>query len=111
EQVPFGDAVYTVGRAAALGAAMATQSEDLFAMSLTDRLHEPYRAEHAPLLEEVRSDLPPGARGATISGSGPTVIVWAEKHSADDCAVALSSRFPDVEVLWLKVSEKGAEVT
>jgi hypothetical protein len=39
------------------------------------------------------------------------VIVWAEKHSADDCAVALSSRFPDVEVLWLKVSAKGAEVT
>jgi homoserine kinase len=111
EQVPLGDAVYTVGRAVTLGAALATQSEDLFAMSLTDRLHEPYRAEHAPMLEEVRSDLPPGARGATISGSGPTVIVWAEKHSADDCAVALSSRFPDVEVLWLKVSAKGAEVT
>jgi homoserine kinase len=110
EQVPLGDAVYTVGRAATLGAALATQSEDLFARSLTDRLHEPYRAEHAPLLEEVRSDLPPGARGATISGSGPTVIVWAEKGSADDCAAALSSRFPDVEVLWLKVSSKGAEV-
>ena len=35
---------------ASLGAALATHSEDLFAMSLTDRLHEPYRAEHAPLL-------------------------------------------------------------
>lgn len=110
EQVPFGDAVYTVGRAATLGAALATQSEDLFAGSLTDRLHEPYRAEHAPLLDEVRSDLPPGARGATISGSGPTVIVWAEKGSADDCAAALSSRFPEVDILWLEVSAKGAEV-
>jgi hypothetical protein len=38
------------------------------------------------------------------------VIVWAEKDSAGECAAALSSRFPDVEVLWLKVSAKGAEV-
>jgi homoserine kinase len=108
EQVPFGDAVFSVGRAALLGAGLATGSEEAFAASLADRLHEPYRAPHAPLLEQVRDDLPQGALGATISGSGPTVIVWANHHEAELCSVELSNRFPDVEVLWLSTSPKGA---
>ena len=108
EQVPFGDAVFSVGRSALLGAGLAAHSEEIFAASLNDRLHEPYRAEHAPLLEEVRQEPPVGALGATISGSGPTVIVWAHSHQADDCSVELSNRFPDVEVLWLSTSPKGA---
>jgi homoserine kinase len=110
EQLPFGDAVFTVGRSALLGAGLAAQSEEVFAAALDDRLHEPYRAEHAPLLEAVREDLPAGALGATISGSGPTVIVWADPHRAQECSVELSNRFPDVEVLWLSTSAKGAEV-
>lgn len=110
EQVPFGDAVFSVGRSALLGAGLAAHSEELFAASLDDRLHEPHRAEHAPLLEVVRDDLPTGALGATISGSGPAVIVWASPHRAKECSVELSNRFPDIEVLWLSTSAKGAEV-
>jgi homoserine kinase len=110
EQVPFGDAVFSVGRSALLGAGLAAQSEEVFAAALNDRLHEPYRADHAPLLEDVRQEPPTGALGATISGSGPTVIVWADPHQAQKCSVELSNRFPDVEVLWLSTSAKGAEV-
>ena len=110
EQVPRGDAVFTVGRAALLGAALASGMKDVFQASLDDRLHEPYRAAHAPLLAEVRGELPTGALGATISGSGPTVIVWADPDRAQECSVELSNRFPDVEVLWLSTSSKGAEL-
>ncbi len=110
EQVPFGDAVFSVARAALLGAGLASHSEEIFAAALNDRLHEPYRAEHAPLLEDVRQEPPAGALGATISGSGPTVIVWADPDQAKECSVELSTRFPDVEVLWLSTSAKGAEV-
>ncbi len=110
EQVAFGDAVFSVGRSALLGAGLAARSEVIFAAALNDRLHEPYRAEHAPLLEEVRQEPPAGALGATISGSGPTVIVWARPHQAEDCSVELSNRYPDVEVLWLSTSPKGAEL-
>ena len=105
EQIPLGDAVFSVGRAALLGAGLASGSEEAFAAALNDRLHEPYRAENAPLLGEVRDDLPAGALGATISGSGPTVIVWATR-TAKECSVELSNRFPDVEVLWLSTSAK-----
>ena len=99
-----------MGRSALLGAGLAAQSEEVFAAALNDRLHEPYRADHAPLLEDVREEPPAGALGATISGSGPTVIVWASPRRAKECSVDLSKRFPDVEVLWLSTSAKGAEV-
>jgi homoserine kinase len=110
EEIPFGDAVFSVGRSALLGAGLAAGSADVFAAALGDRLHEPYRAQHAPLLEEIRLEPPEGALGATISGSGPTVIVWATHHGAKECSVELSNRYPEVEVLWLSTSEKGAEL-
>ena len=110
EEIPFGDAVFSVGRATLLGAGFASGSTDVFAGALNDRLHEPYRAPNAPLLDEIRGEPPAGALGATISGSGPTVIVWASHEGAQECSVELSSRFPDVEVLWLSTSAKGAEL-
>jgi len=107
-EVAHDDAVFTAGRAAVLGAALASGSADLFAEALDDRLHEPYRAAGAPMLAQVREQLPEGALGASISGSGPTVIVWARPESASDCARELTVRFPDVRVLSLSVSPEGA---
>jgi homoserine kinase len=106
--VPHADAAFTAGRAALLGAALASGSAELFADALADRLHEPYRANGAPLLAAVRKQPPAGALGSTLSGSGPTVVVWAARESAADCASELGERFPDVSVLTLSVSPKGA---
>ena len=83
---------------------MAAGDADLFAAGLDDRLHEPYRPSAA--LDAIRAELPDGARGATLSGSGPTVIVWADDAPA--CAGALTARFPDHDVLPLAVSARGA---
>ena len=102
--VPHADAAYTAARAALLGAGLATGDADLFAAALDDRLHEPYRP--SPALDAVREELPPGARGATLSGSGPTVIVWADEPDA--CAAALAQRFPEHDVLPLAVTPRGA---
>jgi homoserine kinase len=104
------DAVFTAGRAALLGAALASGSEELFAEALDDRLHEPYRAESAPLLAQVREHPPPGSLGATISGSGPTVVVWARRDNAAECANHLSLGFPEVDVMTLSVSREGAQL-
>ena len=84
ESVAHRDATFTAGRA------------------------EPYRANGAPLLAQVREEAPAGALGATISGSGPTVIVWARPEAAAACARELADRFPDVSVLSLSVSPEGA---
>jgi homoserine kinase len=107
-EVTHQDATHTVGRAALLGAALASGSPELFSAALDDRLHEPYRAQGAPLLAQVREQEPTGALGATISGSGPSVIVWARPEEAPACARELAARFPDVSVLSLSVSPEGA---
>ena len=81
------DAVFTAGaRRAARRRARDAARADLFAAALDDRLHEPYRADDAPLLAEVRADLPPARSARPSPASGPTVIVWARTDTADACA-------------------------
>ena len=109
--VPHADAAFSAGRAALLGAALASRSADLFEAALTDRLHEPYRAESSPLLGVIRESLPAAALGATLSGAGPTVIVWARTGEEADCTNELRSRFPNEHVLPLTISQTGAGPT
>jgi homoserine kinase len=108
ESVPRLDAVYSVVHASLLGAALASGDEDVFAAALDDRLHEPYRVGRAPHLTEIRADLPPGALGATLSGSGPTVVVWAARGRAGTVADELRGRYPAHDVLPLEVAPAGA---
>jgi homoserine kinase len=108
ESVAHEDATFTAGRAALLGAALASGSTELFAEALADRIHEPYRANGAPLLAAVREAPPAAALGSTLSGSGPTVIVWSTRESAAACERELADRFPDVSVLTLPISPRGA---
>jgi len=98
------DAVASVVHATMLGAGLASGDASLLAASLADRLHEPHRP--SPILDELRADPPAGARGATLSGSGPSVLVWAD--DADAVTRDLRARFPDERVLPLAVAGTGA---
>jgi homoserine kinase len=111
ETVPHADAAFTAGHALLLGAALATRSPELFAAAAHDRLHEPYRAKNAPLLGELRSLMIEGALAVTLSGSGPTVIVWARPEDAAACYDDVSRRFPDEQVLRLATTPSGAGPT
>jgi homoserine kinase len=102
--ISHADAAHTAGRAALLGAALAAGDAEWMAAALDDRLHEPYRP--SPLLAAIRAELPRGAAGATLSGSGPTVVVWA--RDAEACAEDLRQRFPEHRVLRLDVARGGA---
>jgi homoserine kinase len=102
--VPHADAAFTVARALLLGAAIASADRELMAAALEDRLHEPYRP--SALLDAIRADPPPGVAGATLSGSGPSVVCWAT--DAEACAAALGRRFRDVSVHVLAVAPRGA---
>ncbi|HKT43266.1 MAG TPA: homoserine kinase [Gaiellaceae bacterium] len=108
QAVSHEDAAFSAARAALLGAALAAGSPTLFAASAADRLHEPYRADDSPYLGEIRNDLPEGAIGAALSGSGPTVLVWAERGKDADVARELAHRFPDCDVRRLSVTSAGA---
>ena len=108
ETISHADAAFTAAHAALLGAGLASGRLDVLAGAFEDRLHEPYRAATAPLLEQVRAEWPTGAIGVTLSGSGPTVIVWARPERADDCERALARRFPAERVLRLGIAPRGA---
>jgi homoserine kinase len=99
-EVPMGEAVFNIGRAGLLVLGLARGDLDLVARGLDDRLHQPRRASLYPrsmeLVERAR-DL--GALGATISGAGPSVLVWARSATAADVAARLESRCAG----WAKV--------
>jgi homoserine kinase len=76
-EVPLEDAVFNVAHTALLTLGLARGDWDLVARGLRDRLHEPHRAPLFPgsyALALRAREL--GALGATISGAGPTVLVW-----------------------------------
>jgi len=96
ESVPHADAAATAGAAALLGAAIASGSATLLRESFHDRLHEPFRA--SPLYTSLRERY--GA--VTLSGSGPSVVVWTDHPEAVEADGAT--------VLPLGISTKGAHV-
>jgi homoserine kinase len=76
-EVPLEDAVFNVAHGALLTLGLARGDWDLVASGLHDRLHEQRRASLFPRSYELAlraREL--GALGATISGAGPTVLVW-----------------------------------
>jgi homoserine kinase len=76
-EVPLHDAVFNVAHGALLTLGLARGDWDLLARGLRDRLHQQQRAPLFPRsyeLAERAREL--GALGATISGAGPTVLVW-----------------------------------
>jgi homoserine kinase len=108
-QVAHADAVHTAARAALLVAALEQGRTDTLADALDDRLHEPFRAPLAPLLHAVRERLLGGpAFGATLSGAGPSVLVWCEPGAAAAVAGTLSGL--KARVLPLAVAERGVTI-
>lgn len=84
-QVPFGDAVETLGRLSLLLVALLGGAHDLLPDALDDRLHQPYRGRAIPGWDAARAAaLAAGAYGLVISGSGPTLLVLA----SDDALAA-----------------------
>jgi homoserine kinase len=89
-QVPMQDAVFNVAHAALLTLGLAKGDWDLLGRGLHDRLHERHRAHLFPRsfeLAERAAEL--GALGATISGAGPTVLVWCFYEQTGAVAEAL----------------------
>ena len=110
DQVDHADAVHTAGRAALLVAALDAGRADAIAEALDDRLHEPFRAPLVPLLAAVRgrlAGLP--AYGATLSGAGPSVLVWCEPGSGDVVAAGLDGL--GARAIPLAVADRGVTVS
>jgi homoserine kinase len=91
-QVAHVDAADTLARAIGLTLALERGEFDDLAILLQDRLHEPYRAPLVPGIEALRNLCGEcGCLGVTISGSGPTVLLWAHRSEAAKVAERASA--------------------
>jgi homoserine kinase len=94
-QVSIDDAVFNVAHGALLTLGLARGDWDLLARGLDDRLHEQRRSHLFPrsyALARRAREL--GALGATISGAGPTVLIWCFYEHTGAVVEALA---PEIE--------------
>jgi homoserine kinase len=110
--VPLADAVANVSAAAMLVLGLRSADLDLLARGLEDRIHQPRRRELYPRsMEIVDSARELGALGATISGAGPTVLVWTTWQDAGKVFAALEEHCEGwANVKRLPFSPLGADV-
>jgi homoserine kinase len=111
-EVPLADAVANVSAASRLVLGLQTADLDLVADGLADRIHQDRRrglySRSMDLVDEARAL---GALGATISGAGPTVLVWTTWQDAGKVAEALEGSCDGwAEVRRLPFSPLGADV-
>ena len=111
-EVPVADLVANVGAAATLVLGLQSADLDLVAAGLDDALHQPRRRELYPRsMEIVDSAREMGALGATISGAGPTVLVWTTWQDTGRVSAALEDRCAGwAEVRRLPFTPHGADV-
>lgn len=77
----YGQAVHNVAAAAGLALGLERQDLRMVARSLRDQLHQPQRSGLYPLAAGLLSRADElGALGATVSGAGPTILLWCARQ-------------------------------
>jgi homoserine kinase len=111
-EVPMGDAVFNAAHAALLVLGLARGDWDLVARGLDDRLHQPRRERLYPRsMDLVRRARSLGALGATISGAGPTVLVWCHYEATAGVVEALRHEAEGwARVMRVPFEPQGADV-
>lgn len=90
DMVPRQDAVFNLARTALLVSALSTGEWSVLPEALQDRIHQQQRAPLIPAFSALCGVArEAGAMGTTISGAGPTILVWLE--DADEVAATVHS--------------------
>ncbi len=111
-EVPLEDAVHNVAHASLLMLGLLRSDLSLIARGLSDRLHQDRRAHLYPRsMELVGKATELGAIGATISGAGPTVLLWCEWEQTGSVVEAVRAEAPDSEVRRVQFVPGGADVS
>jgi homoserine kinase len=111
-ELPLADAVANISAAARLVLGLQRADLDLVAAGLADRIHQERRRDLYPRsMELVDAAAELGALGATISGAGPTVLVWTTWQDAGKVTAELERRCAGwAEVRRIPFTPHGADV-
>lgn len=98
-EVPHGLAVRAAGKGAALAHGLLTGNGSLLSIALDDVLHVPYRRHLVPAYPEVvDAACAAGAYGATLSGSGSTLLAITPQDAVERVADAMRNAFAERSV-------------
>lgn len=115
EQYSRADAVFNIQNSMLLLAAFTQGRADFLASALDDRIHQPYRAAHCPLLpalQELKGHK--GILGVALSGAGPSVLVFLDPRvrvagMRKIIAAHLEKRGLAAELLSTAISSRGGK--
>lgn len=107
-------AVFNLSRTALLTAGFLTDDLSLLSVALEDKLHQPYRSSLVPGMPAVfEAAQKAGALGVALSGSGPSVIAFAQDNLTA-IGRAMKRAFKDhgvaAQTIITTPAVKGAEV-
>lgn len=110
-----GDVVFNVSRAALLVASLMVGKYENLEMAMEDRIHQPYRKELIPHMEEIFAKAKEsGATACYLSGAGSTLMAMVTKDKADTFREQMSAYFaalPDGwQLMLLQADMEGAAV-
>lgn len=113
-EVPMKDAVFNIGRAAMLTAALCKGNKSFLRSVFDDALHQPYRAKLIPGMYDVfKAAKAAGALGASMSGAGPCLIAFTAGRE-EEIGKAMCDEFAkhDVKAVYnvLDIDAHGAAV-
>jgi homoserine kinase len=109
-EIAHADAVKNTANAALITAAFASSQYDLLRGSLSDWLHQPYRAKSAPhLAPAIEAGVAAGALGGYLSGSGSAVACITIADPAP-VAAAMQGILPNARVHVLGADNRGVTV-
>lgn len=110
-EVPLAVAAHSISATAGLLLTLERGWVDEIPEFLEDRLHEPHRGPLCPGLDALRAIDHRGLLGVTVSGSGPSMLMWVTTAGASEVAAAarevLAGRGVDADVRVERVAPTG----
>jgi len=115
KQVPFGDAVFNMGRTAFVIQALQKGDYDLLSWAMTDKLHQPYRKKLIAGFDDVvNAARRVGARAVALSGAGPSIAAFAPGlhwEIADAMKKAFEANGVACRTFVLPVDRQGVQIS
>jgi homoserine kinase len=108
------DVLHTLQRTSILAATCFSGNFDLFPELFNDKLHQPYRQQLVPGMEQCLGLRLPGLLGVAISGSGSSVIAFTtgdEMRAAEELQRIFASEGVQTEAMFTSADNNGAGVT
>ncbi len=113
-KITLSDAIHNIGHTAYLVSSLQAGDFETLRSAMSDRLHEPFRAQLIPGYDEVkRAGLEQGALSVNVSGSGSTVVAFAlnNEHEIGEAMVkAFAASGVKADHKLLTVDNVGAVV-